>query len=344
MQAHRYSGLIGGADPVDLSAFVADVVSYLYANLGTSVTYADVVAWMSTVNLHEMQDVYAAMNNEDPSVSARVQSCTSLPQQYDASCWASMRSEAAKWCAEHYVAWTKEHGDKCKTCADVGAQCGDVKDGCGGTLDCGQCQLPSACTNGQCVNPNCNPKTCAQLATECGKAPTGCGDVIDCGSCDPNHTCVAGKCVVPAGPHLNEPIRKPGKAPDNQDRSGLQNTNPTNGQQTSSAWPWILGIGAVAALGGAAIYYSKHKSPSSNPSKTSGYKNLNAAIKHAYQLAVVEERDIYVYPRSDGFHLDTATPRSGDNEEYIRVTPDGSAEKWVRGRVGWNMQHRARVH
>jgi hypothetical protein len=86
-------------------------------------------------------------------------------------------------------------------CADVGATCGAVPDGCGGELACGSCQAPETC--GALV-PNtcgCKPKTCAELGATCGvNVPDGCGGVIascgvvpDCGggqwSCGSSFTC-----------------------------------------------------------------------------------------------------------------------------------------------------------
>ncbi len=39
-----------------------------------------------------------------------------------------------------------------RTCADVGAACGDVSDGCGGTLNCGACTAPLTCGGGGTAN------------------------------------------------------------------------------------------------------------------------------------------------------------------------------------------------
>lgn len=35
-----------------------------------------------------------------------------------------------------------------RTCLSVGANCGPIGDGCGGTLDCGSCTAPDACGGG----------------------------------------------------------------------------------------------------------------------------------------------------------------------------------------------------
>lgn len=41
-----------------------------------------------------------------------------------------------------------------RTCADVGAQCGPVADGCGALLDCGDCTPPATCGGGGTGTPN----------------------------------------------------------------------------------------------------------------------------------------------------------------------------------------------
>ena len=119
---------------------------------------------------------------------------------------------------------------------------------------------------------------------------------------------------------------------------------------STSMWPWIIGLATVGVVGSAIFFDRKQHahagSPShahANPAKMTGYKKLGPAIKHAYRLAVVEDRDHYVYARSDGFHIDTAEPSHDIDEEYIRVTPGGDSERWVRGRVGWGMLGRSRV-
>jgi hypothetical protein len=35
-----------------------------------------------------------------------------------------------------------------RTCASVGANCGVIGDGCGGTVDCGKCVSPETCGGG----------------------------------------------------------------------------------------------------------------------------------------------------------------------------------------------------
>ena len=88
-----------------------------------------------------------------------------------------------------------------KACADLGAECGTVLDGCGGVLSCGtDCSEhghghnASVCIGSgptQCSEEahGCAARTCADLAAACGLASDGCGHVIDCGPCTPPTSC-----------------------------------------------------------------------------------------------------------------------------------------------------------
>lgn len=84
-------------------------------------------------------------------------------------------SESASTCALKLIFEERTSGGTCrkKTCAELGLTCGEGRDGCGGTLDCGTC------------NPNCKAKTCAALGKTCGKHDDGCGKLVDCGPCSP---------------------------------------------------------------------------------------------------------------------------------------------------------------
>ncbi|MGZ3451267.1 MAG: LamG domain-containing protein [Polyangiales bacterium] len=85
-----------------------------------------------------------------------------------------------------------------KTCADFGANCGPVSDGCGGLIaTCGTCTAPASCGGGGvpsvCGMGVCTPKTCAMLGYNCGSAADGCGGVISCGAgCVAPATCGGG--------------------------------------------------------------------------------------------------------------------------------------------------------
>jgi hypothetical protein len=79
-----------------------------------------------------------------------------------------------------------------KSCADLGAQCGQQGDGCGRVIDCGTCAAPAYCGGGgtnRCGlgGPDggtaCVPTTCPQLGAGCGVQGNGCGGMLDCGTC-----------------------------------------------------------------------------------------------------------------------------------------------------------------
>jgi hypothetical protein len=87
-----------------------------------------------------------------------------------------------------------------KTCADVGANCGAVSNGCGGLLQCGTCDAGASCGIGDAANvcavgvPDaaCPAQSCAQQGIFCGMAGDGCGNAIDCGPCASPNTCGGG--------------------------------------------------------------------------------------------------------------------------------------------------------
>ncbi|HEY0707157.1 MAG TPA: hypothetical protein VGG33_10180, partial [Polyangia bacterium] len=82
------------------------------------------------------------------------------------------------------------------TCAQTGGKyCGKIGNGCGGTLDCGDCAAGQTCgANSPQVcgvaDANCKPITCAQTGGRyCGKVGDGCGKELDCGECIAGTTC-----------------------------------------------------------------------------------------------------------------------------------------------------------
>jgi hypothetical protein len=92
-----------------------------------------------------------------------------------------------------------------RTCADVGANCGPVGDGCGGLLDCGTCKTPYTCGGGGtpsvCGNKfvdadggiiGCTKKTCASIGANCGPVADGCGGLLACGTCSSPYICGGG--------------------------------------------------------------------------------------------------------------------------------------------------------
>lgn len=81
------------------------------------------------------------------------------------------------------------------TCAELGAECGTLKNSCGEYLDCPD-TIPKGCGAGKECDPDthkcrdCQPVTCAELGVECGWAWLGCGEDTpsnhtDCGGCAP---------------------------------------------------------------------------------------------------------------------------------------------------------------
>ncbi len=73
--------------------------------------------------------------------------------------------------------------DPCEPATCGVDDCGALSDGCGGTLDCGECA------------PECEPATCG--VDDCGALSDGCGGTLDCGECAPEcepATCPADSC------------------------------------------------------------------------------------------------------------------------------------------------------
>jgi hypothetical protein len=85
------------------------------------------------------------------------------------------------------------------SCASVGAHCGEIADGCGGTVNCGYCGAGSACSANQCI-PTCVPTTCAAAGAHCGSMADGCGGTLNCGTCGAGTTCSANQCVSTCTP------------------------------------------------------------------------------------------------------------------------------------------------
>lgn len=81
-----------------------------------------------------------------------------------------------------------------RDCASLGLNCGEVDDGKGGCLDCGQCRSPNRCGEGGRANVcGCNPVTCASREANCGSILEYCsGVMIDCGTCSAPNICGGG--------------------------------------------------------------------------------------------------------------------------------------------------------
>ena len=81
---------------------------------------------------------------------------------------------------------------KPRSCTAQNIQCGAADDGCGATLQCGQCKPTETCEEGQCV---CPLKTCEDLGFECGEGNDGCGGTLSCGACQEPDACHDNACV-----------------------------------------------------------------------------------------------------------------------------------------------------
>lgn len=79
------------------------------------------------------------------------------------------------------------------TCDELGWQCENTEDGCGGQLDCGTCPMGESCdANHQCT-AICVPRLCDP--NECGDIQQCDGSVLHCGACAPGNVCQANTCV-----------------------------------------------------------------------------------------------------------------------------------------------------
>jgi hypothetical protein len=94
-----------------------------------------------------------------------------------------------------------------RSCAELGADCGEVLDDCGKVVQCGSCpqgQTCGAAGANRCGAGACFPTTCSQLGVECGLWNDGCETVLDCGTCPEGTACgaaQAGTCSPePDGP------------------------------------------------------------------------------------------------------------------------------------------------
>jgi hypothetical protein len=86
-----------------------------------------------------------------------------------------------KTCINHQCTGCTPRG-----CEALGANCGEIDDGCGGKVKCGNCTVPGeTCGGGGTANlcAVCKPKDCATLNKNCGEVNDGCGNKITCGTC-----------------------------------------------------------------------------------------------------------------------------------------------------------------
>ena len=105
-----------------------------------------------------------------------------------------------------------------KTCEAAGVECGEIDDGCGGSVECGKCEDKNPCTKdlcngeGKCVfqpledgtpleegvvcykGEPCKPKRCEDLKWECGIGSDECGGNLSCGNCPSGYQCKEHQC------------------------------------------------------------------------------------------------------------------------------------------------------
>lgn len=99
--------------------------------------------------------------------------------------------------------------DRCipESCDDLGLDCGPIADGCGGLIECGDCDDDEACgivAFNVCTSLSevCDPidREVACEDIECGRVGDGCGGTIACGTCDRGEICgieASGRCDEP---------------------------------------------------------------------------------------------------------------------------------------------------
>jgi hypothetical protein len=79
----------------------------------------------------------------------------------------------------------------------TGRYCGKIGDGCGKTVECGDCPANQSCGTGTqanvCVPSNCTPAMCRPNGAQyCGKIGDGCGKTLECGDCTAPQSCGGG--------------------------------------------------------------------------------------------------------------------------------------------------------
>jgi hypothetical protein len=84
------------------------------------------------------------------------------------------------------------------TCAAQGKNCGEIPNGCGGTLPCGDCTGIDSCGGGGTANVcgagTCTPTTCLAEGKDCGVISDGCAATLPCGDCA--GTCTDNVCIL----------------------------------------------------------------------------------------------------------------------------------------------------
>lgn len=88
---------------------------------------------------------------------------------------------------------------------DCDTHCGEVADGCGDTVDCGDCQTEQeVCTDdNECCLPDTDDAFCTDHGVRCGEltAEDNCGKerTVDCDRCATDLVCTGGQCIPDTG-------------------------------------------------------------------------------------------------------------------------------------------------
>ncbi len=77
----------------------------------------------------------------------------------------------------------------CEAAVCTEGQCGAIDDGCGGTVECGECSGGLNCVESVC---GCEPRECP--LGWCGEVDDRCGGTIDCGGCGEGGICISQIC------------------------------------------------------------------------------------------------------------------------------------------------------
>ncbi len=103
-------------------------------------------------------------------------------------------------CSEIPTSSDEQCGARIESCEQVGAECGLIGNGCGGTLDCGTCADGQGCgiaaPNRCAPTPPCAPRDpSAACAGGCGLVSNDCGAEVDGGlvDCDAQQPCASGE-------------------------------------------------------------------------------------------------------------------------------------------------------
>ncbi|MBI2374117.1 MAG: hypothetical protein HYV07_08965 [Deltaproteobacteria bacterium] len=167
--------------------------SYVVSATGLRASQAAAVSIVDALGSQSLSAVADSAGNLSVSVEARVAGAGSIQITQDQH--GSPRRAACSFTAVEPGSCVP------RSCADAGAECGAVSDGCGGTLTCGSCAAGQDCANNQCVT-SCVPRSCVDAGAECGAVSDGCGGTLSCGSCAAGQSCGSANQCVDVSPRV----------------------------------------------------------------------------------------------------------------------------------------------